>query len=60
MKKLLISFDSPPEHPTYCEAMDCEHLCLIKGCLIGQEERECAEEAEGRGLKIQELIGKEE
>ena len=51
MKKQLISFTSLPEHPTYCEAADCEHLCLIKGCLIGREEWMCAEEAEARGEK---------
>ena len=48
MRKQLISFDSPPEYPSYCEAIDCEHFCLVKGCLIGREEWECAEEAEAR------------
>jgi len=56
MKKPLISFDSPSEYPIYCEAIDCEHFCLVKGCLIGRIEGLCDEEAEEKGLKIQELI----
>ena len=56
MKKPLISFDSPPEYPTYCEAIDCVHFCLVNGCLDRKEERECAEEAEARGGTIKELI----
>jgi len=57
MKKQLISFDSPKDpDPSYCEAIDCDYLDLIEGCLEGKEERECAEEAEGRGEKLKGLI----
>jgi len=59
MKKPLISFDSPPEYPTYCEAIDCEHFCLAKGCLIRRIEGLCDEEAMEKGEKMQELIREE-
>jgi len=58
MKKQLISFDSPPDPITYCEAIDCDFLDGDK-CLVGREERECAEENEARGEKIRELIREE-
>jgi len=59
MKKQLISFDSPPEYPAYCEAIDCEHFDLIKGCLVGKEEWECIREAIGKAEKVRELIREE-
>lgn len=59
MRKPRISFDSPPEHPTYCEAIDCDHFCLVKGCLIGWKEWMCDEEAKENGEKLKELIREE-
>ena len=59
MKSRLISFDSPPEYPTYCEAIDCDCLDWIYGCMRGKQERECAEEAEARGEKLKELLREE-
>lgn len=58
MKKPLISFDSPPEHPTYCEAIDCDFL-MGDGCIFGWEEEDCAELAEAKGEKLKELIREE-
>ena len=60
MKKQLISFDSPPEYPSYCEAIDCEHFCLVNGCLVGKEELECALEANEKVYWWRDLLGKGE
>ena len=60
MRKQLISFDSPPDpEPSYCEAIDCDYLDWINGCVCGKQEWECAEEAEAGGEKLRELIREE-
>lgn len=58
MKKPLISFDSPPEYPRYCVLIGCGFLDGDK-CLVGREEKDCAEEFEAKGEKIRELIREE-